>query len=103
GNVNGVSNLYPTWSPDGDKLAYRGSNYEIEMVIIGSNGQPSAPAAVPNTNGLLSSTGGFSWSPDGTKFVLSASSEIYTINTDGSGLTRLTTNTNNDYAPTWST
>ena len=46
------------------------------------------------------------WSPDGSKLTFrigsADASEIYTANADGSGLTRLTTNTYKDFSPVWS-
>src|SRR5918995_6094775 len=48
------------------------------------------------------------WSPDGTKIAFSRQvypytrDEIYVMNADGSGLTRLTNNDTEDSVPTWS-
>jgi Tol biopolymer transport system component len=41
------------------------------------------------------------WSPDGTRLVVTFGGNIFTMNVDGSGLTRLT-NTQNNYDPSWS-
>jgi TolB protein len=50
------------------------------------------------------------WSPDGTKLVFSAVSEIdsdglfdiFTMNSDGTNIVRLTDTPGNDYSPSWS-
>jgi Tol biopolymer transport system component len=46
------------------------------------------------------------WSPDGTKIAFATNRdgnyEIYTMNPDGTGPTRLTNNTSSDYEPAWS-
>ena len=46
------------------------------------------------------------WSPDGTKIAFQSNRdgnfEIYVMNADGSGQTRLTTNEANDVHPDWS-
>lgn len=41
------------------------------------------------------------WSPDGTKIAVVRDKEIYVMNADGTGQTRLTTNTANDGSLTW--
>jgi TolB protein len=44
-----------------------------------------------------------SWSPDGRRIAFAkGGSEIYTMNVDGTGLTRLTDNPGHDNRPTWS-
>jgi Tol biopolymer transport system component len=46
-----------------------------------------------------------SWSPDGSKVVFTSTrdgnSEIYVMNADGTGQTRLTNSAASDYAPSW--
>ncbi len=115
------------WSPDGTKIALR-SNRNLDL----NNPDPEAYTIyvmdyqiktvqrlildrLPALSlGPYAEIGGFEWSPDGTKFVLSYGEilvsgfdkptvNIYTVNTDGSSLARLT----NDIevvngAPTWS-
>lgn len=45
------------------------------------------------------------WSPDGTKIVFrtdrDGNDEIYIMNADGSGQTRLTNDTASDFRPSW--
>jgi TolB protein len=89
----------PAFSPDGKKIAF-GSDQDIftmsangtnkKRVTRSSTVEESAPA----------------WSPDGTKIAFSSTStgsgDIYVINQDGSGLTRLTTSPIGDIQPAWS-
>ena len=73
-----------------------------QIFVIGSNG-------AGETNITRNATGNDSpsWSPDGTKVAFSSNRdgnwEIYVMNADGSGTTRLTVNRSaDDAAPTWS-
>src|ERR1700694_2379111 len=59
--------------------------------VIGSSRHQEASAAFPGNNGKIV----FSSTRDGNY-------QIYVMNTDGSGQTRLTTNAARDSAPTWS-
>jgi TolB protein len=69
---NGTRDGYPAWSPDGTKIAF------IDPT----------------------------WSPDGTKIAFyslrSFNGDIYVMNADGSGQTRLTNNEAYDITPVWS-
>ncbi|MGB4758902.1 MAG: hypothetical protein WBP26_02495 [Candidatus Saccharimonadales bacterium] len=88
----GVSQFAPSFSPDGGKLAYYSTvsgNTDIYTVHVdGTNVQRLTTVA----------QGDFwpTWSPDGTKLAFyslrdgATNSEIYIMNADGSGQTRLT-------------
>jgi TolB protein len=97
----------PTWSPDGQRIAFtRDGNIHI-MNADGTN-------MTPLTDFRWNPPRPFSarwpaWSPDGGRIVFVAQhpgseggNEIYVINTDGSGLTRLTNSLGDDWGPTWS-
>jgi WD40 repeat protein len=102
---NTQSDTDPSWSPDGDKIAFSrsGDNGEDEIYVMNADG--SGQTRLTN-NGYSPS-----WSPDGDKiaFVSSrdvnsdfAGPEIYTMNAnDGSDVTRLTNNEHNDLSPDW--
>ena len=98
------SDIHPTFSPDGTRIAFerRDANTgDIDIVILtlGSRalqtvrlaGQQLAPA----------------WSPDGSLIAFASNHdgdvdlEIYTMNADGTGVTRRTTNGTFDLRPTW--
>ncbi len=101
---NGFINISPAWSPDGSAISYvsfkggRPSVY-IKEIENGKNGKETK-LSVPEGTSL-----GASWSPDGKKLALVISrdgnADIYAINRDGSGLTRLTDNWGLDVSPSW--
>ena len=98
----------PTWSPDGTKIAFTGKDVAYpcndEIYVMNADGTAKTPLT---GNGASASRP--AWSPDGTKiayqsenldipYTLRASTfEIYVMNADGSGQTRLTKNDN--YCP----
>jgi Tol biopolymer transport system component len=93
---------YPQWSSDGTHIAYttfdRGAGVYV-VFVMGADG--SIPTRFAED--ALSPQ----WSPDGTRIVFesrrdSGDSEIYVMNADGSGQTRLTTSPGVDRQPTWS-
>jgi TolB protein len=83
----------PAWSPAGTKIAIRG------ITTINADGTGAAPVGLAGTYP--------DWSPDGAKLVFQRSftsigDEILAGNVDGTGETRLTTNTRDDDRPVWS-
>ncbi len=113
----------PKWSPDGTKIAFTSTRdydadqpYSIYIMDYPSrNVQRLIFKQLASLCGVIFP---FEWSPDGSKFVLPVAtnscqgpftSNIYTVNTDGSGLMRLTNDRNatydtniQNYYPTWS-
>lgn len=102
-------NHSPAWSPDGARIAFSRAYYDFftdtetdtlnMMNADGSNNQP-----LFNTNPFFSRN--LSWSPDGAKiaFELQGNNkpgDIYTINSNGSGLVNLTNSPGADYDPSW--
>jgi Tol biopolymer transport system component len=110
--------FYAEWSPDGTEFAYVSNSGGI--VVSSADGTQKTP--VPNTNiGVVSD---LSWSPDGTKIAFALhtsvdkvdpdtgqtlystySSDVYTVNTDGSNLTNLRNGVPPEQGfhwPTWS-
>lgn len=105
-NNEGVADWGPAWSPDGSKIAFdssgdhRGTLRGYLMNTDGSdNTQIDEEAWIEYP----------AWSPDGTRLAFMAQTpegtnnyEIWVINVDGSGLTRLTDSPGADGWPSWS-
>lgn len=91
----------PCWSPDGNKIAYAATGAIRLMNADGTN-----KTILLNVGCCVSPNPG-SWSPDGTKIVLSTDRfdgnyEIYVMNSDGTNLIRITDNVADDQSPSWS-
>jgi Tol biopolymer transport system component len=91
---SGYSDWEPSWSADGQKLAFARlyapdvETYDSSVYLANADG--SGQTNVPNTGPthVLSDP---SLSPDGSKIAfLAGFSDLYTISTDGSGRTRIT-------------
>ena len=93
-NTGGASTLFdPSWSPDGTKIAFSSdidgqSGYNIYVMDIDGS----------NITRLTTNNDAYdqypSWSPDGTKIAFYSgdsifSSQIYTMNSDGTNQTRV--------------
>jgi Tol biopolymer transport system component len=106
----------PSWSRDGLRLAYvrsLGEHGPRNIVVVNADG--SGLAQVTDST-YIGDASGFnehpSWSPDGTRIVFASgrdtvdvgrtNMEIYSINADGTGLTRLTDRAGQDMLPAWS-
>jgi Tol biopolymer transport system component len=91
-NVTNAPDSYdvePTWSADGKTLAFANNRdafctFQFRLYTMGGDG--SAQTSL-GTTGLQPA-----WSPDGTRLAFAPGSDgISAVNSDGSGLTRLTT------------
>lgn len=118
-NSLGTVATEPTWSPDGTRIAYtlgqqdatcNDGDSEIWMMNADGTGQT---AVTSGGIGIYNGDGEPAWSPDGTKIAFTgwrgASGNqlfgIFTINPDGSGITRLTgypISFVHTYSPAWS-
>ena len=79
--------------------------YYYGIYVMSANGGDAAPLATgPTATGP--EYGRPAWSPDGTRLAFESARdgnmELYVVNGDGSGLTRLTNNTAFDGSPAWS-
>jgi hypothetical protein len=93
--------VYPSWSPDGTKIAFVRDSYIFVMDPFGFGQKKLGDGVV----------GWFpDWSPDGTKIAFhklsspaSVTNEIYVVNADGSGLKNISNDPALDYSvPSWS-
>ncbi len=96
-------NSAASWSPDGQFLAFaakRGAKDDIVLLDVKRN------AEVRRISVDLSGVTTPSWSPDGKRLVFTGYdgglSDLFIINSDGSGLVRLTNDKYADLHPTWS-
>jgi tol-pal system beta propeller repeat protein TolB len=99
-----VADVFPTWSPDGKKIAWtRGGALDptAELWIMNADGTGKRQIT---SNSFAD--GGASFSPDGTRLVFrslrNGNLDIYVINVDGTGEQRLTDNPAADRIPDWS-
>jgi Tol biopolymer transport system component len=89
----------PNWSPDGSQIVFDLNN---SVSVINADGT-GPQDLMPGQEGDWPA-----WSPDGSKIVFNRGSapnaintDLYTINPDGTGLTRLTNNNMSDDQPDW--
>jgi uncharacterized repeat protein (TIGR01451 family) len=89
------------WSPDGTRIVYVGKDRTIYIANADGTGfskLPNSPSQVRDLD----------WSPDGNRFLFSQLGDIYVMNVDGSGLTKLIgvgtgpDGSTSNYAPSWS-
>lgn len=107
-NVDRLTNTrahewWPTWSPDGEKIAFVGAGADnISSSIYLMNADGTGLFQVTHN---LSSGHYLTWSPDGTRLAFDSdhegNHEIYVINVDGTGLKRLTNHPGEDRFPAW--
>ncbi len=107
---NDVNDVSPRWSPDGSKIVYSAfDGKDWDIFIMDADG--SNKRNLSNDDYLFSSSP--CWSPDGTKILYTATDgteqqqrdlevqNIYIINIDGSGLTKLTEGNFINQSPDW--
>lgn len=89
------SNYSPKWSPDGTKIAFSSSGGISVMNADGSH-----------LTLIATNAGHPAWSPNGSKIAFDSQSsgnwDLWMMNPDGTGVTKLTTNTAADMLPSWS-
>ena len=100
------------WSPDGKKVAFVSDRHDPDGEIYVMNADGTGVTRLTFAPGLDRMP---RWNKDGKRLVFfsqrsaqdpatasSQDSEIYTMNADGSAVTRLTNNTAADFTPDWS-
>ena len=101
---NPAYDAFPSWSPDGRRVAFVSDRGDGDDEIYAMNADGSGLARLTDNPAQDSFP---SWSPDGRKIAFMSdrddeNGEIYAMNADGSGLARLTNNSDGDYFPSWS-
>lgn len=97
----------PTWSPNGSRIAFiRMTNNQQFWAISVINADGTGGVSDVHTNGSGEAyRGGLSWSKQGMFAVglnTTAPNDVFTLFSDGSGLTNRTNNPADDSTPAWS-
>jgi Tol biopolymer transport system component len=99
----------PNWSPDSTKIVSslsNGTTSDIATINADGSGLTQLTVSDPNEEGSWQAC----YSPDGTKILFSSSriregevtlDELFTMNTDGTGLIRVTRTAAQEFAPQW--
>ena len=94
----------PTWSPDGSMIAFtsqRGGGFDIFVM----NADGTAQRRLTNFTERGLGAAGPTWAPDGKRIAFRSrlkQIDIYVVNIDGTGLTKITDGPGGAVTPTWS-
>ncbi len=101
------TNLWPTWSPDGTKIAFVSNRDRRGCEIYAMNADGTQVVRVTNDY-LRKDDGCAAWSPDSAKLVFAGHvygnpvRHLYVVNVDGANRRQLTGGSANDDDPSWS-
>jgi Tol biopolymer transport system component len=105
--ANKFFDTWPSWSPDGSKIAFEsthGGAFTPSQIYV-MNADGSNPVRLTDCPW---SCGGMDWSPNGTRIVFSTSpskgeaTELYTLDVESGEITRLVHSAEDDFDPRWS-
>lgn len=95
---NQVDDSSVDWSPDGKEIVFSSQQTGYwEIYLMAATGDKQRQLTFLNKDASNPS-----FSPDGQKIVFNSSSEIYTMNSDGQEIKKLTNNNVYDWNPVWS-
>lgn len=102
---------FPRWSPDGQSLAFLGApGNATEFQVFIAEGTSLIPRQVTSMAPGIATPAPLAWSPDGGRILFSGpgtnvfnrrARDLYSVNADGTGLTRFTFNANDESGPDW--
>lgn len=99
----------PAWSPDGKKIAFTRQLNTMEVYVMNADGSGQTNLTFDDPNSEPRPQDDFhpTWSPDGSRIAFTrglsfTSLEIYVMNVDGTGRTRLTYDQACAMGPAWS-
>jgi Tol biopolymer transport system component len=100
----------PSWSPDGTRIAFVSGRFDITFSLYTINADGSGQTNLLKNAGVSAFANDCpAWSPDGSRIAFEGQTEgddnlsdVFVINSDGSGLARLTDAVHRDSSPAWS-
>ena len=102
---NAYDDLFPVWSPDGQKIAYFSveDNELVLRIMDGNNARALLSGAIPaSLYENYDSRRVLSWSPDGTRIAAVMDADIFLIDLASGNSINLTNHTGDDQYPAWS-
>ena len=105
---------YPDWSPDGSQIAFASAGgHSASLYVVRADGTGLRKLLQGDTRSTVGALQQPAWSPDSRRIAFAAQPhptssyrisqlDLFTLNSDGSQLRRLTTTREYESAPTWS-
>jgi Tol biopolymer transport system component len=103
-----VDGNWPAWSPDGERIAYTTYSNGERLAVMNADGSEQRTLGRSLVRSLTGTADAYeaAWSPNGKPIAFVSSrgpnnEEIYVMNSDGSGRTKLTDDPAYDSFPAW--